>query len=135
MLTVYVAEHVYEGNWIKQYMDHLYDNFFKISPATEQTDCQNELNMFGKKVSIATPDIKAPASNYSEALMKNLGTTFTAQQRLAVFPQEQNQVKNYVGLHLPGTLLNLSTLTDLDQIIDVRWIQFLQELQSRHNKC
>lgn len=93
MLITYIAEHVYEGNWVKAYLDHLYKNFFKDSG---DVGCKDEVNAFGKTpISINTPDPKS-ATNYSEALMQNLGTIYTANERLALFSQEQNQKKNLV---------------------------------------
>jgi hypothetical protein len=88
-------------------------------------DCQNEVDVFGKSpVNIKTLDTTG-TNNYSEALMQNLGTTFTANDRLAVFPQEQNQKKNLVSFtsHPPSPYI--STLTKSDHMIDIRWIELV----------
>jgi hypothetical protein len=91
-------------------LDHLQTELFNKTLDTPAIRCQNEVEVFGEKLSIVTPDPKG-ASSYSEALMQNLGTTYTANDRLAVFPQEQNQVKNSVSSSPLSPFLQSQSLT------------------------
>src|SRR5437899_3312224 len=101
------AEHIYEGNWIPAFINYLVDNYFvKAVNATEVSKvCNGILDTLGDARTITTPEA-TPAANYSEALMQNLGTRFTATNLMAILPQTQNTMKYNVRLHSDKFLHN-----------------------------
>lgn len=92
------AEHIYEGNWIRDFIAEVIKSYPELpDDADVQTDrkiCKGAVDTFGRALSakIDTPTPK-DAANYSEALMQNIATTFTSRQLMAVVPQIQNSMK------------------------------------------
>ncbi|EBA27300.1 uncharacterized protein AFUA_2G00270 [Aspergillus fumigatus Af293] len=92
----WASEHIYEGNWVRDFIDYLVTNYY---PATiedpnvqDNTKCKGAMNTFGIQRDISTPN-PTVAFNYSEALMQNLGTVHTASTLMAIFPNRQNGMK------------------------------------------
>ncbi|GES64964.1 hypothetical protein ATEIFO6365_0009045900 [Aspergillus terreus] len=93
----WASEHIYEGNWIRDFIQHLVDEKYPAidgSTVGDDTKCKGAVNTFGNKLGVVI-DTKTPrdAGNYSEALMQNLGTTWTSGERMALLPQIQNSMK------------------------------------------
>ncbi|KAL4898655.1 hypothetical protein BDV59DRAFT_206929 [Aspergillus ambiguus] len=88
----WATEHIYEGNWIKEYLDHLGKlDFFKGSEDT----CNDKLLQFwdtNKPPTNVTPPRNQPKT-YLEALLQNLGTTYTYKERMVLLPMTQNTHK------------------------------------------
>ncbi|KAH8816950.1 hypothetical protein F5884DRAFT_665295 [Xylogone sp. PMI_703] len=87
----WAAEHIYEGNWVIHFLNYLNDNYFTT---TTPDVCNGLIGIFGNgPITLATPDPAGP-SNYSEAIMQNLGTVNTFLTLMALLPQKQNGLKN-----------------------------------------
>lgn len=99
--NVFQAEHIYEGNWIPAFINYLVDNYYvNADDETEKAKvCNGSLDTFGAPRQITTPEL-TPAANYSEALMQNLGTRFTAGNLMALLPQIQNTMKYNVRYYI-----------------------------------
>ncbi|KAF1810764.1 hypothetical protein P152DRAFT_515569 [Eremomyces bilateralis CBS 781.70] len=74
------AEHVYEGDWVKSFLNHLHDKYF-----SEQTDGCNAL---GKIFKIGD------STGYMDKLLSQLGTTTTYDKTMTVFTKKENQLKH-----------------------------------------
>jgi hypothetical protein len=110
------AEHIYEGNWIRDFIQHLVDEKYPAidgSTVGDDTKCKGAVNTFGNKLGVVI-DTKTPrdAGNYSEALMQNLGTTWTSGERMALLPQIQNSMKYDVSHRLSWWVEEISINND-----------------------
>ena len=76
------AEHVYEGDWIKEFLDHLYETFYTSQGAA---GCTALANAF--KIGDAGP---------LEDILNQIGTTQTYTKTMTLFPQVENGLKHRV---------------------------------------
>ncbi|KAL3446136.1 hypothetical protein BJX65DRAFT_319041 [Aspergillus insuetus] len=91
----WATEHIYEANWIKEYLDYIQKNFTGSANGT----CDSELLQFfdtDKKPvpgTVPKPSRAADPSTYQESLMQNLGTVYTVEERMVLLPMKQNNLK------------------------------------------
>ena len=92
----WASEHIYERNWIKEYMDYLFDNFFK---GASSEVCGGLLKAFalGKGIQSDEPQ---PAASYAEAIMQKMGTFENYKKIMSIFPQAENAQKYNVSRKL-----------------------------------
>ncbi|KAF9892066.1 hypothetical protein FE257_002472 [Aspergillus nanangensis] len=101
----WASEHVYEGNWIQAFLNYLKETYYtSAAPGSNDTQCNGEMDTFGIQRDITTPN-PTLAFNYTEALMQNLATTYTASRLMALLPQKQNNLKYlmFAGSNIDGT--------------------------------
>lgn len=99
------AEHIYEGNWVRDYIARVVKSYPELPDDADVEEdrkiCKGAVDTFGRalaaKIDTPTPN---DAANYSEALMQNIATTWTSQELMAVVPQIQNGMKYNVGQDL-----------------------------------
>ncbi|KAL4925696.1 uncharacterized protein BDV17DRAFT_300217 [Aspergillus undulatus] len=87
------TEHIYEGNWIKQYLDYLHTEKFG-----NNAECSEYVTQFWDKSKTPTANVPKPAAaqpppNYIRSLLQNLGTELTQAERMVLLAQKQNNHK------------------------------------------
>ncbi|KAF9886762.1 hypothetical protein FE257_011139 [Aspergillus nanangensis] len=93
----WASEHIYEGNWVRDFIQHLAEKKYPAIDGTtvnDDTKCNGAVNTFGLVLSsVVTTPTPSGGANYSEALMQNIGTRYTGGERMAIMPQIQNSMK------------------------------------------
>ncbi|KAL3480821.1 hypothetical protein BJX99DRAFT_254154 [Aspergillus californicus] len=91
----WATEHIYEANWIKEYLDYVQKNW----TGSAESPCDKKLLQFFDSdkapdpTKVPKPDKANPPKTYQESLMQNLGTTYTAEERMVLLPMKQNNLK------------------------------------------
>ncbi|KAL5339944.1 hypothetical protein BJX70DRAFT_397184 [Aspergillus crustosus] len=87
------TEHLYEGNWIKEFLGFLHTEKFG-NGAT----CSPHVAQFFDKTKKPTANVPKPTqaqppNTYVRSLLQNLGTVYTETERMVLLPQKQNNHK------------------------------------------
>jgi hypothetical protein len=90
----WATEHIYERNWIREFVETLFVADFKPHPVPSEKDqlCSGTFSPFKQgsgRVVTATTD-KTKADNYLQGLMQSVGTDDNWWNLTVVFPQPQN---------------------------------------------
>lgn len=83
------AEHVYEGNWLREFLDHIYTTYYKPSSddaADVKAACDKVANVFA----IGKP------TGPMEDLLNQIGTHKTFTKTMTIFRQKENTLKHRV---------------------------------------
>lgn len=96
------AEHIYEGNWVRDFISEVFNSYPELPDDADVEDdrkiCKGVVDTFGRaltaKIDTPTPN---DAANYSEAMMQNIATSHTSGELMAMLPQIQNTMKYNVG--------------------------------------
>ncbi|KAL2858471.1 hypothetical protein BJY01DRAFT_230672 [Aspergillus pseudoustus] len=91
----WATEHIYEANWIKEYLDYVQKNWTGSAEGTCDTRL---LQVFDPNKSPDPAKVPIPAKaqdpqTYQESLMQNLGTVYTVEERMVLLPMKQNNLK------------------------------------------
>lgn len=72
------GEHVYEGNWIRNFFDHLQKNYFR-----GEAGCEN----------LATSFKISKRGGHAEGMLYSIGTSRTYNEMMTLFPTRENGYK------------------------------------------
>ncbi|KAL4879335.1 hypothetical protein BJY04DRAFT_229120 [Aspergillus karnatakaensis] len=88
----WATEHIYEGNWIREFLDFLHEEKFN----NESTCSSHVAQFFDEDISppatVPNPGPDTPPT-YLHSLLQNLGTIYTQTERMVLIPQKQNKMK------------------------------------------
>ncbi|KGQ02180.1 hypothetical protein PAAG_11136 [Paracoccidioides lutzii Pb01] len=89
----WATEHIYEANWIRGYLDFLQKKF-NNGNAGGKCDAAMINSFFKvKPVNVPHPPQASTPETYIMALMQQMGTIYTEEERMAVLPMKQNNLK------------------------------------------
>lgn len=98
----WATEHVYELNWIREYLDYLYDNYFSkdfdgVPSGQSAKTCKGLIDVISKNGVTYRTDEPTPPADYSQGLMTSLGTDENFAVLTTVFTQNYNRAKYSVS--------------------------------------
>lgn len=102
---VWASEHIYERNWVRDYMNYLYTatGYFRSQdvPGEKGEVCEGLFDVFLQGNGLITTDSTATTGtkNYMDGMMQTVGTDDNWWKVMAIFPQQQNGQKFSVSLH------------------------------------
>ena len=100
------AEHIYEGVWIKRYLDYLVDTYNKCDDIFDIFFTDRSSN---KNLDLG-PDLGGHAKTYVQALMMQLATDYTYAERMTMLTKRVNIGKNAVS--------KIESPTGIDRLAD-----------------
>ena len=92
------SEHVYEGQWIRQYYDYLYKNYYNKGVPDKPTPDPSKDDVPDEKCKLLAKHLKIKEGLAPhDSLLSSVGTTVDPEKTMTLFPGLENGIKHRVS--------------------------------------